>query len=128
MPSPRSAPRRRKGAAAGGGVSSLDSEKSHTPGLQEALALTSHLMQRPSLRDMVARILEDSYLNVQMAAAAADGAPALAADLEQAEEGAEEGGNEDAGTAAAAEEAVAGAEAPADAEAGAPVDMHMAAS
>ena len=69
MPTPRSTLRRRK--AHGGhsaNVSALDSEKSHTPGLQEALAITSHLMHRSSRRQMIARILEDSYVNAQLPA------------------------------------------------------------
>ena len=52
MPMPR---RRKRGPV----VHALDSKQEHSIELQEVLARSGHLLQRPTLRKLVARILDD---------------------------------------------------------------------
>jgi hypothetical protein len=61
MPLPRSSARRHRTPrhAAATQHSTLECAQEHTPQLQEALAMTGHLLKRASLRRLIARILED---------------------------------------------------------------------
>lgn len=53
---------RRRGKAPRHPCSSLDSSKEHTEEVQDALARVGHLLNRPSLRKLAARILDSSLL------------------------------------------------------------------
>jgi hypothetical protein len=60
MPLPRSFSRRRRAGAAEPAPERVP--QSHTIALQEVLMRTGHLLHRPSLLTLVARILEDESL------------------------------------------------------------------
>ena len=56
-------PMRRRGKMARpAGVSALDTTQEHTEELRESLARTGHLLQRPTLRQLVMRILDQPEL------------------------------------------------------------------